>query len=192
MPREKDFSETDVLTSAAELFTRHGYAGTSLSMLTDCTGVGKQSLYNTYGDKQALYLAALEHTTGSFSPARWLDSSELTGRETIKRFFDGVLGDVCSSESPGCIITHGLLELADEDALAAPLREKWNEANAALKRAVVRGQKDGSISRKLGSDELADLLMNLLGGLRVANKARTTKSRMQAIVKNTLAVLDPA
>jgi TetR/AcrR family transcriptional repressor of nem operon len=192
MPREKDFSETDVLNSAAELFTRHGYAGTSLSMLTDCTGVGKQSLYNTYGDKQALYLAALEHTAGGFSPARWLDASELSGRETIKRFFDGVLGDVCSSESPGCIVTHGLLELADDSSLAEPLRKKWNDITAALHRAVVRGQEDGSVSRKLGPTELADLLMNLLGGLRVANKARTSKSRMQAIVKNTLAVLDPA
>jgi TetR/AcrR family transcriptional regulator, transcriptional repressor for nem operon len=191
MPREKDFSEAEVLNSAAELFTRHGYAGTSFSMLTEATGVGKQSLYNCYGDKQALYRATLEHTTQSFPAARWLVAKDLPGREVITRFFDEVLVDVCAKENPGCILTHGLLELADDEALAPSLREKWQATVAAIKATVERGQHDGSINRALGSGEIADILMNLLGGLRVANKARTSKARMQSIVKNTLVLLDP-
>ena len=191
MPREKDFSEDDVLSSAADLFTRHGYSGTSFSMLTEATGVGKQSLYNTYGDKQALYCAVLERTSGSFAPGRWLSDSSLSGRESIQEFFNEVLCDVCSSETPGCIVTHGLLELADDETLAPQLRDKWNATIAALKTTVARGQVDGSISNALSAAETADLLMNLLGGLRVANKARTSKPRMQAIVRNTLVMLDP-
>jgi TetR/AcrR family transcriptional regulator, transcriptional repressor for nem operon len=139
MPREKDFSEDDVLCSAADLFTRHGYSGTSFSMLTEATGVGKQSLYNTYGDKQALYRAALEHSSGSFAPARWLSQTAVSGRESIQQFFNEVLDDVCSKEKPGCIVTHGLLELADDETLAPPLREKWNATIAALKATVARG-----------------------------------------------------
>ena len=40
MAREKQFSEAQVLDEVADLFTSHGYQGTSLTMLLDATGLG--------------------------------------------------------------------------------------------------------------------------------------------------------
>jgi TetR/AcrR family transcriptional repressor of nem operon len=191
MPREKAFSESDVLTRAAETFTRHGYAGTSLSMLTACTGVAKQSLYNTYGGKRELFLKALESTSEEFVALRWLDRCDVSGKEAIDGFFRGVLGDVCTSRHAGCLLTHGLLELADDDDLSEPLRQRWNQLIDKLNSTVKRGQQDGSINRALTHAEISDLLMNLLGGLRVAGKARTSKPRMEAVVRHTLKLLEP-
>ncbi len=60
MPRAKSFDEEAVLNQAMELFQEQGYEATSLSDQESRLGLGRQSLYNTFGDKQALFLKALE------------------------------------------------------------------------------------------------------------------------------------
>jgi TetR/AcrR family transcriptional repressor of nem operon len=60
MPRERCFSEPEVLDRLTDVFSTHGYAGTSLALLQEATGLGKQSLYNTFGDKQSMYLQAID------------------------------------------------------------------------------------------------------------------------------------
>src|SRR5262249_38606558 len=60
MARPKEFDRDAVLDRAVELFWAKGYEATSLGDLVESLGVGKQSLYDTFGDKHALYLAALD------------------------------------------------------------------------------------------------------------------------------------
>src|SRR3546814_8173290 len=43
-----------------ELFWQQGYAATSMEQLVAAMGISRQSLYDTYGDKHALFLAALD------------------------------------------------------------------------------------------------------------------------------------
>ena len=45
MSRERSFDEAEVLERAADAFSVHGYAGTSVAILAAATGLGKQSLY---------------------------------------------------------------------------------------------------------------------------------------------------
>lgn len=51
-----------MLKSAAERFRTHGFAATSLDDLADATGLARPSLYAAFGDKKALYIAALART----------------------------------------------------------------------------------------------------------------------------------
>src|SRR6185436_6859072 len=60
MPRPKSFDEDAVLEQAVQLFQERGYEGTSLADLETHLGLGRQSLYNAFGDKQTLFLKALE------------------------------------------------------------------------------------------------------------------------------------
>src|SRR5262245_45794190 len=60
MPRPKSFDEDAVLDRAAQLFQQCGYEATSLADLEAHLGLGRQSLYNAFGDKQSLFLKALE------------------------------------------------------------------------------------------------------------------------------------
>ena len=59
MPRTKDFDEHEVLDRAVELFWDRGYEATSVADLEKHLGVGRQSLYNTFGDKRELFLRSL-------------------------------------------------------------------------------------------------------------------------------------
>ncbi|MDQ7250602.1 TetR/AcrR family transcriptional regulator [Dongia sedimenti] len=46
-----------ILDAAAELFTKNGYAGTSIEAIAARAGIGKLTLYRRFADKDAVFLA---------------------------------------------------------------------------------------------------------------------------------------
>ena len=72
----KQFDPSRTLERARDLFWRRGFDGTALAELEGELGVGRKSLYDTFGNKRALYLASLEHYEGSV-----VDVAEYFGRD---------------------------------------------------------------------------------------------------------------
>ncbi len=60
MARNKEFDKDKALAAAIGVFREHGFEGTSTNMLVRAMGIGRQSLYDTYGDKWRLYCHAVE------------------------------------------------------------------------------------------------------------------------------------
>ena len=52
---------TEALEAAMSLFWEKGYEATGLAELLERMGIGRQSLYNTFGDKRSLFVLALSH-----------------------------------------------------------------------------------------------------------------------------------
>ncbi len=192
MSREKLFDDAAVLERAADLFAAHGYQGTSLAMLLDATGLGKQSLYNSFGDKRALYLKSIECAAARYASVQARMAEAPDGRAAVAAFFSQLIGQ-CASSDPGrksCIVSAGLLEGIDDEVIAHRLRDKWLGTHELLRAAVERGQKDGSIRNPEPSATLADLLLSVMGGLRVSARARIEPARLKRTVELALAVLD--
>ena len=193
MARPRRFDADDVLSRAVEVFTANGYRGTSVSMLSDACGLGKQSLYNSFGGKQALYLQALDCTDRRTAAIRDLLDAAADGRAAVETFFDGVV-EVCTHDDPAvsaCIVSAGLLEGIDDLPVADKLREKWRGVETLLAAVVARGQRDGSIRADRPRDELARLLMTLMGGLRVSARASANARQLRATIRLGLQALDP-
>ena len=60
MARHKEFDRETAIDAAIAVFREHGYEGTSTGMLVEGMSIGRQSLYDTFGDKWQLYQAALQ------------------------------------------------------------------------------------------------------------------------------------
>ena len=60
MNRPREFRDEEVLDRALEAFWRLGYDACSISQLVKSTGLQRQSLYNSFGDKDELFLAVLK------------------------------------------------------------------------------------------------------------------------------------
>src|SRR5260370_34591123 len=60
MARPKEFDQEKALRKAIRLFSQQGFAATSTDDLMRVMEVGRQSMYDTFGDKRALVLKALE------------------------------------------------------------------------------------------------------------------------------------
>src|SRR5258708_12053472 len=59
MARPKGFNAQRALAKAMGVFWRLGYENASTETLMKAMGIARQSLYDTFGDKRALYLKAL-------------------------------------------------------------------------------------------------------------------------------------
>lgn len=194
MPRERRFSEPEVLERLTDVFSTHGYASTSVALLQEATGLGKQSLYNTFGDKQAMYLQAIDCAVQRGAHMVAAVEAAATGRAAVELYFQSIVAS-CASENPvdkHCIVTSGLLEGIAEAPLAWALTHRWQATHELLRAAVERGQRDGSIANPTPSAELAELLIAVTSGLRVAAQAGRSSAQMQRSVALALAVLDMA
>jgi TetR/AcrR family transcriptional regulator, transcriptional repressor for nem operon len=194
MPRERSFSEAEVLDRLTDAFSTHGYTGTSLALLQEASGLGKQSLYNTFGDKQAMYLQALDCAAQRAARTVGAMQAAPTGRAALVAHFDALI-DSCASDNPAsknCIVTSGLLEGTDNAALSWALVQRWQATHELLRAAVERGQRDGSIANPSPSAELAELLIAMTSGLRVAARAGRSAAQMRQLIAMTLGVLDTA
>ncbi len=190
MPRDRTFSEPEAAEQMTEVFAAHGYLGTSMAQLEAATGLGRQSLYNAFGDKAALYRRAVDEAAARMAPLQRQMQAAPTGRAAIEHFF-AALRDDCLSADPArqrCIVTCGLLEGLDE-AAHAHLEHKWLATHELLRAQVERGQRDGSIRSAQPSALLADRLMLLLGGLRVMARIRPAGDRFAAALDHVAAVL---
>jgi TetR/AcrR family transcriptional repressor of nem operon len=194
MGRERQFEEAEVLQAATQVFAANGYQGTSLAMLLEATGLGKQSLYNTFGDKRALYLKAMDCATSSMAHVQRLMQQAPSGRAAIDRFFGGLLSQCSSADSAEktCVVSSGLLEAIDDAEIRQELLDKWQYTREMLRAAIERGQGDGSIANPMASAALADLLMSLMSGMRVSARAAVDPSRLQQVAGLGLSILDLA
>ncbi|MDX2009332.1 MAG: TetR/AcrR family transcriptional regulator [Myxococcaceae bacterium] len=192
MARERDFDEDEVLAATTAAFTRHGYAATSLSVLLDATGLGKQSLYNAFGDKRSLYLKSVDAAVARFSRVADAMSAARTGRVALETFFHHLLQDCASPDDAVrfCIVSAGLLEGAEDPAVRAVLLARFGSTRELLREAVERGQRDGSLACEAPSAEVADALMGVVGGLRIAVRAGLPPQRLRAMAALQLAFLD--
>jgi TetR/AcrR family transcriptional regulator, transcriptional repressor for nem operon len=62
MARSREFNKEDVLDQAIQLFSVRGYEATSIRDVIDLTGISSSSLYEVFGDKRGIFLAALERS----------------------------------------------------------------------------------------------------------------------------------
>lgn len=62
MARPRSFDEQQVVAAAGDLFARRGFAATSVDDLVKALGLHRGSLYQVFGSKRGLFLAALRRS----------------------------------------------------------------------------------------------------------------------------------
>jgi AcrR family transcriptional regulator len=104
--RPREFNTTDALDQALLVFWRKGYRGTSLDDLTDVMQINRPSLYAAFGDKEKLFLAAVDQYREKYLVPRvrkLLSCDNL--REGLADFFRSMSGVIIENETPpGCLI----------------------------------------------------------------------------------------
>lgn len=173
MARSCGFDREQKLEQAMQLFWEKGFANTSVADLVAQLGINRFSLYNSFGDKQALYEAALQHYFIKVSNAHlqplWQDGAGLAQIEMFLRQFEQRQKD-----NPfGCFIQNAVVEHAGNQArVTAQGEQLFNQVKAALKQALANGQQQGEISQSMTADALASLILVQMQGMRVLSKAQ--------------------
>lgn len=79
--RRSEAKREAILRAALDVFLREGFAGASVDVVAATAGVGKQTVYAHFGDKEKLFLAAAEAAGGLLgdTPDAWQSPLPETG-----------------------------------------------------------------------------------------------------------------
>ena len=191
MIRAKQFDKHAALDEAMQLFWERGYHATSIQDLVDHLGVNRQSLYDTYGGKDQLFMAALErYREIQGAPVRRLLERDAPVRDVLRDFFRNTLDSLLGEECKGCFLANAATELATQDpAVAQVCAANARQLEGAFAGLLTRAQQRGEISPDHSPLQLARFLMNTASGLAVTAKATRDRKVLNDVVEVALAAL---
>jgi TetR/AcrR family transcriptional repressor of nem operon len=193
MARSKSFDEGAVLDQAAQLFWERGYEGTSLADLEAHLGLGRQSLYNSFGDKHSLFLKALDRYRREMGGAALtqLDAPD-AALDEIRGFFRWSVESLTSSPDArrGCLLINTISDRGSQDP-DAMLRcnHARDELERAFRRALAQAKTRRELPKGLDIEATATLLVIQHYGLTVLAKAGATAAQLNAAVEALFAGL---
>jgi TetR/AcrR family transcriptional repressor of nem operon len=191
MARPREFDETAALDAAMRCFWAKGYEGVSVRDLAASMGIAGASLYNAFGDKQALYQRALTRYVEQSFLDRVARFEGLPPRRAISAFFDEIIArSLADEQRQGCMLVNSLFEgsLHDE-AAQAPIVDVVRQIEAFFRRCVDAGQADGTITSAETAEDLARLLLGTLMGIRALARLRPERELLEGIVRPITSLL---
>lgn len=190
-PREFDVDQT--LERALQVFWAKGYEAASLDDLCGSTGLGRSSLYAAFGDKQGLYLSALErYEAAALARIDAALASRVSPRDGIAAFVDRIIEDIVAGPGRrGCFVGNCAAELARQDrTVAAQLRRSLERIQNKFRDALLLARDAGQIGKGADVDALAAFLVSGIQGLRLIGKVNPDRALLQNIAKVMLRCLE--
>jgi AcrR family transcriptional regulator len=185
--RPREFDADTALDGAIGVFRQHGFAGASVEMLVDAMGVGRQSIYDTFGDKWQLYRAAVRryglgecaaHFKALRSGVRAIDGIDGMLRRVVKTAHQPCLGvgSLCEfgASRPDLAEVHASLSKLLRDAIAARVRD---------------AQRDGDVASNLDPEAVSEFLIGNIAGIRVAGRAGANRAKLTSLANMALKAL---
>ena len=189
MARPREFEPEIALSTVMDVFWRQGFEGTSMNDIEGATGLKKQSLYRVFGDKRAMYLAALRHyEETAVSGALEQLSAPGSARKRIEGLFKGVLDAVANNDRRGCFLCNASTDQAQLDpATQAWVTKMLDRVEEGIKGAL---NADATYRNDIKTrNKAAANILTVYLGLRVLVKAGTPLASLKSTVAQTLSAI---
>ena len=192
MARPVEFDRETVLDAALLAFWKSGYAACSLQMLVDATGLSRQSIYNTFGDKDGLFLAALDHYRAKVSiQCETIEASD-ADQNTLRDFIFNSIS-VQQNLGPGaCFIVITAFSPQACDAKIKPALDAGAQrVRSALKTFIRNAALRGEFNPQLSPESGAAHLYAVMNGLSALAQTGGSKEHMETALDLSLQTLFP-
>ena len=176
----KQFDREDALDKAVQLFWEKGYEATSMQDLVDAMGINRASMYQTYGNKHALYQAGLErYAERILAHVTELLDKPGTPLNNLRDFFVHVIEQSLEGKMQGCFINNSAVELGPHDAgLAQRIRDIWSQFEDLFATRLAQAVEQRELPSDSDTRELARVMNINLQGLMVKTKANSDKAEL--------------
>ncbi len=186
-----------IIEKVAPVFNKKGYVGTSMSDLTEATGLTKGAIYGNFANKEAVALAAFNYNLSIIQTGLRQElsqtSSALEQLLVYPRYYARIFNQL--NANGGCPILNGAVDMDDAPVSELALRAKsalreWRQRLVVL---IEKGQQQGEIRPEAEPLRYATLLIALIEGgilqahtLGEAEAVTTTLEYVEQLIEREL------
>ena len=192
MTRTTNFDETKVLESAMLLFWKKGYSGTSMKELEQVMGLKITSIYNTFGNKRALFEKALnyylQHILIKFIVA--LDDADSPENALKAVLMEAIHLHFNPLHPGGCLVVFSILENEQHDDSSKKI---LSSAVSLLHNAIIKrlesDKEKGRIASAIDCHVTASHVAALITGMITLAKAGFPQEELEKLIINSVEIL---
>jgi TetR/AcrR family transcriptional repressor of nem operon len=195
MPRTKQFDEDQVLEKAMNLFWQKGYHDTSIQDLVEHLGINRASMYHTFGDKQSLFIRALQRYRAK--GLKWregiLKENEESPVQALRELFLATAGQLAKDrQCRGCFLVNSAAELLPAKGTIREYLDRTEQEELSIYcDCIARAVELGELPPETDVPQTATYLAGLHHGLTVVSKFRMKPQDLESMVRIGLEALSP-
>jgi TetR/AcrR family transcriptional regulator, transcriptional repressor for nem operon len=193
MPKVKLFDEDLALANAKEVFWKKGYNAASMQDLVDAMQISRQSLYDTYGNKEDLFVKCLQSYQQKASNLT-CDFLSYNGnvKASLQHYFYFLIDDiVADKQQKGCFMLNTLVELVPENKLAKKVVSKnFDDLEANFTKLFTAAKLQGDLETSFGIEELTTHFITAMHGIRLMGKVKKDKAQLTKLFDMAMLVFD--
>ncbi|AUC95097.1 TetR family transcriptional regulator [Bradyrhizobium sp. SK17] len=174
----RQFDEDEVIATALDVFWRKGLHDATMQDLAAATGVQRGSLYNAYGDKEAIFLRAFDRYTEQFLEGAGNALSHGDAATGLRNFFDMIIVSMTNgSPQRGCLTTRTALDAAIS---SGDVRQRVQAVLSRLEQLIGKtiGMAPGRRSTA-DANRLARVIVTFTRGLAVMERAGYSRKQLK-------------
>lgn len=184
--RPRAFRQEEALDRALRTFWEKGYSGTSLDDLTTATDLHRPSLYAAFGNKEALYAAAVDRyvaTIGRHFLEPLVTSPDLA--RGLEGFYAAVIDTVTGKHGPlGCIVACTLpAEAGASDAARDHLAAVLGQLDGAVQAGLAAARERGQLPKDADVKALAQVVTGGMLSISIRARSGATRRELQRIAR---------
>ena len=197
--RPRSFDEDQAIDAAMRVFWEKSFEGTTMTDLTDATGLSRSSIHAAFGSKEGLFLKAVERYRSE--QMRYIPKAlaEPTLPRAIEALFRGMVTSLSIPGNPnGCLSIHGALACGTDGKLVTQVMAKWRRSNEnRIKQRIQQAQREGELGRDVNTADYAGYIVTIMIGIGIqavngAGRAELTRTVDMALQFLSRSSFDPA
>ena len=156
-------------------------------------GINRASIYDTFGDKEKLFLKAFENyrKTNTEGIIRFFESQDNVKNGFRQLFEMAIEESVSDKEKKGCFVVNTTTELVPGDEkILKILDENRKTFEAIFLNYLKGGEMKGQFKKGKDLSSIVTLLYTLYSGLKVVSKVNSNKKELTNSVHQVLSLLD--
>jgi TetR/AcrR family transcriptional regulator, transcriptional repressor for nem operon len=171
-----------IVETAAPIFNKRGYEGSSLNDLMQATGLKKGGIYRHFSSKEELAAEAFDYTWETGWNARLLHIDErANGVEQLKQFIANFI-DYRSPIAGGCPILNTAVDSDDGNpVLRARVGKALRSWLTRLQTIVAQAQERGEMQSHVDPKAVATLIVASLEGALMISRIQRTDDALRRV-----------
>jgi TetR/AcrR family transcriptional regulator, transcriptional repressor for nem operon len=175
----RQFDEQEMIATALDVFWRKGLHDATMQDLAAATGVQRGSLYNAYGDKEAIFQRAFDQYAGQLMDScgqALAEGDDIAAR--LQNFLDLLIVNMTSGSPPrGCLTTRTALDGAIS---SAAVRQRVQGVLSRLEQLVSKAISSAPDKRlAANANRLARVVVTFTRGLAVMERAGYSRKQLK-------------